>query len=410
MKNFRTSRRQIAIGALALLLCIAGMRLVYPPDNTPRLLTAQAHIADLEETVLASGAIEAFQQVSVGAQVSGQLKSLKVSLGDEVKRGQLVAEIDSLTQQNSLKNAEAELANVQAQRQAKQALLRQYELAFERQKTMLSQDAGSRSDYEAAEATLATTRAEIAALEAQINQAAISVDTARVNLGYTRITSPIDGKVVAIVTKEGQTVNSNQTTPTIIKVAQLDKVTVKAEISEADIVRVKPGQRVYFSILGEPEKRYETTLRAIEPGPTTISDSSTSSSSSSTSSSSSSSSSTSSAVYYYGILDVPNPEDKLRISMTTEVNIVLSDAKSALAIPSTALDKAGPDGTYSVRVVGSDQRVDSRKVRIGLNNKVDAQVLDGLKEGEQVVIGEASASAASSSNNNSRRGPPPPMM
>ena len=404
MKIPRPSRRQLLVATMLILVAGAAAYLLVPNDPAPRLLTATARVADLEETVLASGAIEAFEQVSVGAQVSGQLKSLKVTFGDTVKKGQLVAEIDSLTQQNTLKNAEAELAHVQAQKLAKQALLRQYELAFERQKTMLAQDAGSRSDFEVAEATLATAHADIAALDAQIRQAAIAVDTARVNLEYTQITAPIDGKVVAIVTKQGQTVNANQSAPTIIKVAQLDKVTVKAEISEADVTRVKAGQRVYFTILGEPDQRYETTLRAIEPAPTSINDST---SSSTTSSSSTSSSSSSTAIYYNGVFDVANPGHKLRISMTTEVNIVLAEARGALTIPSTALDKRGPDGRYRVRVLGTDQRIEAREVRIGMNNKVDAQVLDGLREGEQVIIGEASASTASSS---SARGGPPPMM
>jgi macrolide-specific efflux system membrane fusion protein len=406
MKIIPPSRRFWLITAALLLIAGAGVYLFKPSAAAPRLLTATARIADLEESVLASGAIEAFEQVSVGAQVSGQLKTLKVALGDDVKKGQLVAEIDSLTQQNTLKTAEAELANVEAQKRAKQALLHQYELAFERQKTMLAQDAGSRGDYEAAEATLATTRAEIAALDAQIRQAAISVDTARVNLGYTQIVSPIAGKVVAIVTKQGQTVNANQSAPTIIKVAQLDRVTVKAEISEADVTRVKAGQRVYFTILGEPDRRYETTLRYVEPASTTIADSSTSSTSSSTSSSSSSSSST--AVYYNGVLDVPNPENKLRIAMTAEVNIVLGEARGALTVPSTALEKVdSASGRYRVRVLRDDQRVVPREVRVGMNNKVDAQVLEGLREGEQVVIGEASAGSETSSS--ARRGPPPMM-
>lgn len=407
MKPISPSRRRWFAAAGALLLAGAAYFALRPAPEAPRLLTAPARIADLEESVLASGTIEAFEQVSVGAQVSGQLKTLRVALGDDVRKGQLVAEIDSLTQQNTLKNAEAQLANVEAQKTAKQALLRQYELAHTRAQTMLAQDAGSRSDFEAAEAALATTRAELAALDAQIRQAAIAVDSARVNLGYTQIVSPIDGKVVAIVTKQGQTVNANQSAPTIIKVAQLDRVTVKAEISEADVTRVRPGQRVRFTILGEPEKRFETVLRSIEPAPTSIASESTSSSSSSSSSSGSSSSS-STAIYYNGVFDVANPDHTLRISMTTEVNIVLGEARGALAIPATALEKIdGAAGRYRVRVLGADQRIASREVRIGMNNKIDAQVLDGLREGEQVVIGEASASTASATS--TRRGPPPMM-
>lgn len=405
MKITHRSSRGWLVAAALLLVAGGAYPLLKPSAAAPRLLTAPARIADLEESVLASGTVEAFEQVSVGAQVSGQLKTLKVALGDDVTKGQLVAEIDSLTQQNALKNAEAQRANVEAQKRAKEALLRQYELAYTRAQTMLAQDAGSRSDFEAAEATLATTRADVAALDAQIHQANIAVDSARVNLGYTQIVSPIDGKVVAVVTKQGQTVNANQSAPTIIKVAQLDRVTVKAEISEADVTRVKPGQRVRFTILGEPGKRFETVLRSIEPAPTSIASDSTSSASSSSTSGSSSSSST--AIYYNGVFDVANPEHTLRISMTTEVNIILGEARGALAIPATALDKAGPDGRYRVRVLDTDQRVVPREVRIGMNNKIDAQVLDGLREGEQVVIGEASAGAATTTS--PRRGPPPMM-
>ena len=108
------------------------------------------------------------------------------------------------------------------------------------------------------------------------------------------------------------------------------------------------------------------------------------------------------------MLDVANPGHKLRISMTTEVNIVLGEARGALTIPATALEKAGPDGRYRVRVLDAEQRVVAREVRIGMNNKIDAQVLDGLREGEQVVIGEASTSAGAATTS-TRRGPPPMM-
>src|SRR5262249_53678958 len=182
------------------------------------------------------------------------------------------------------------------------ATLKQAELAFERQKMMLEQDATSRADYETAEATLASTRAQIAALDAQILQGQTALDTARANLGYTRITAPMDGTVVAIVAKEGQTVNANQAAPTIIKLAKLDTMLVSAEISEADVIKVKPGQKVYFTILGSPEKRYYGALRAIAPAPASLE-----SESSTTSSSGSSSGSTAQAIYYDAQFEVPNP-------------------------------------------------------------------------------------------------------
>src|SRR5690606_26979944 len=137
-----------------------------------------------------------------GAQASGQLKRLAVALGDRVKQGDLVAEIDSMTQQNALRNAEAALKAIKARRVAEQAALKQARLEFERQRQMLAQNASSRQAFEAAEANYATLQAQIAVLDAELAQAEISVDTARVNLGYTRITAPMDGTVVAVIARE----------------------------------------------------------------------------------------------------------------------------------------------------------------------------------------------------------------
>jgi macrolide-specific efflux system membrane fusion protein len=333
--------------------------------------------------------VQAFKQVSVGAQVSGQIKTLNVALGDVVKKGQLVAEIDSTTQQNVVRNAQAAMENTRAQLAAQQATLVQAELSYRRQKELLDAEAGSRQDYEAAQATLQTTQANIAALQAQIKQAAITADTAQVNLGYTKISAPIDGVVVALVAQQGQTVNANQTTPTIIKVAQLDTVTIKSQISEADVVKVQPGQKVYFTILGEPDTRYYATLRTVEPAPDSILTDSTSSTSSSTSSTTSST-----AIYYNGLFDVPNPQGKLRISMTAQVSIVRAEAKGAVTIPSSALGKHDADGSYTVRVLDADGNAAPRKIKIGINNNVSAQVTEGLAEGDRVVLGEATAGGA----------------
>lgn len=390
MKKSRSKFTRYALIAAILLLLVFGARAAFfsaPPP--PAFAVAEVSRADLEDSVLASGTIDAIERVSVGAQATGQLKSLKVELGDRVKKGQLVAEIDDLTQQNELRNAEAALQTRRAERAAKVATLKQAELAFKRQRQMLAADASSREAYETAEATLAVTRAEIASLDAQIAQAEIQVDTAQVNLGYTRIVSPIDGMVVAVVTKEGQTVNSIQSAPTIIKVAQVDTMTIKAQISEADVTRVKPGLPVYFTILGEPDERYRATLRAVEPAPDSIQKEDAASSLTS-----SSSTSTSAAVYYNGLFDVPNPDEKLRISMTAQVFIVLGEAKDAVVVPASALGKRGKDGRYEVRVVLDGNKTETRQVRIGMNNNVQAQVLEGLEVGERVVSADSSPAVA----------------
>ncbi|RZJ00894.1 MAG: biotin/lipoyl-binding protein, partial [Rubrivivax sp.] len=158
-------------GAIVLVLVAAAafVKWQFFPTEAPRnFVTAAATVGNLEDTVLASGVLQAFKQVSVGAQVSGQIKSLKVALGDHVKQGQLVAEIDSVTQQNNVRTSEAALATAQAQLRAKQASLSQVELAYKRQQQLRAADAGPQADLEAAEATWRTTLADIDALKAQV--------------------------------------------------------------------------------------------------------------------------------------------------------------------------------------------------------------------------------------------------
>ncbi len=372
------------------------------PSPKPVYVTVPVTRRDIQETVSSTGVLNASQQVDVGAQVSGQIQSLKVSLGDRVKKGQLLAVIDPSVKQNDLRDAEAALKTIEAQKRAKLALLKQYELAYRRQQAMRRSDASAQSDLESAAASLESTRAEIAALDAQIVQATISVDTARKNLGYTQIVAPMDGVVVAVAAEEGQTVVSTQSAPTILTLSNLDTMTVKALISEADVIRVKPQMPVYFSILGDPDKRYDSTLRSVDPAPETINNTDTSAKTIS-----------SAATYYNGQFDVPNPDHKLRIFMTAQVSIVLGEARQVLCIPLSVLGQSQGNGRYTVRVLTAG-RAETRVIRTGLKDNVYVQVLDGLHLGEQVIVGD-SLTAEKSIENDQRPGgpphggPPPPM-
>lgn len=358
----------------------------FTKSTAPIYVSAPVTRGNVEKSVLASGKLEGYQQVSVGAQVSGQLENLAVELGQNVKAGDLIAEIDSLPQQNALRNAEAALTTARADLASQQATLAQAKASFERQKQLRAADASSRAEYEAAEQVYKVAQSNIQSQQARIAQAEIAKDTAQVNLGYTRIVAPMDGQVVAIVTKEGQTVNANQTAPTIIILAQLDTMTVKAEISEADVTRVKPGQPVYFTILGEPNRRYDATLRSIEPAPESIS---TSSSTASTTSGT-----TSTAVYYNGLFDVPNPDHSLRISMTAQVYIVQGSATDVLTIPASALGRRTGPGEYSVQVLDAQGNAKQTTVQIGMNNNIVAEVISGLAEGDRVVLSDSTGASA----------------
>ena len=389
-------RKRVLLGAVALLIGIGWLWPSLFPEPV-EFMTVPVTRQDISETVLATGSLEGRKQVNVGAQVSGQLQQLKVKLGDSVSKGQLLAVIDPVIPQNDLRDAEAALDNVLAQKQAKQALLKQYRLELQRQRAMRSQDASAQADLEQAEAALAQTQAELRALDAQTRQAHIKVDTAKANLGYTQISAPMDGVVIAIVTEEGQTVVSSQSAPTILKLADLDTMTVKAEISEADVIRVQPGQATRFTILGDPDTQYQGVMRAIEPAPESESSESSSSTTSSTSSS---------AIYYNGLFDVANPDHKLRVSMTAQVTIVLGESKQALAIPLSVLGQRLAGNRYEVQVLVND-RPESRAITTGRKDSVHIEVLEGLTEGERLVIGDsASAEAAQQANSSERRGPP----
>jgi len=312
-------------------------------SQSQSIMTVAAARSDIEVTVLATGTVKPVRLVAVGAQASGRITSVKVKLGQTVKANDLIAEIDSTTQKNDLRTSEASLANMQAQLKEKQATLVLNQQTLTRQKSMLAKHAVSQADYDTAAADLNVTQAQIESIKAQIKEAEVAVETARANLGYTQITAPIEGTVLSIVSQEGQTVNATQSAPTIVILGQRDRMTVYTEISEADIVRVKPGLPLYFTVLGDQDRRYEASLESVEPAPESIKSDSSFSSSSSTSSSSSSSTS-SEAIYYNGLFTIPNEDGHLRTYMTAEVHIVLGQEKNVLTIPSSALGAPDADG------------------------------------------------------------------
>lgn len=396
--------RRLSILLISLAALAAGgyaLRLQQaPPPAATSLPSTAAVIGDVEEAVLASGALEPVRQVSVGAQVSGRLNALKVTLGQTVAQGDLIAEIDAVTQQNSLRSAEADLAALQAQREEKLASLVYAESVLARQKQMFGQNAVSRDVYESAEMTVRTTRAQIAALDAQIISGGVKVETARANLGYTRVTAPVAGTVLAVVTLEGQTVNAVQSAPTIVVLGDVSTMTVKAKISEADVLRVKTGQEVFFSVLGAPDRRFPGKIAFVEPAPDTLK---TQNASSSSAASSSSSSSTSSAIYYNALFEVPNPDGRLLTSMTVQVTVIVGRARGVVTIPSTAIRRR-PDGAW-IDVLGEDGKPVARKVTVGLDNRIVAEISAGLKAGEKVVTARITGAAGGAGPNRPMRGP-----
>ncbi len=375
-----------ALGLVISIVAVTAFRYARHDKPNIQYLTAPVSYQDVESTVEAVGMIRAADLVSVGAQINGQIKSMHVALGDHVRKGQLIAEIDSQPQIYALDTAQAQLQSAVATLHSSEASLVQARLTLERQKELVEHDAGSHADFETARAAFDVARANVEMSHAQIKAAQVNVDTAHVTLGYTRIVAPSDGEIVAVLAVEGQTVNANQTTPNLVKIARLDTVEVKAQISEADVVRLKPGLPAYFTILGDPSHRYETTLKAIEPAPDSIL-------TDTTTSATTTSSATNTAIYYNGLLDMPNPDNRLRISMTVQVSIVLARARHVAVVPVAALTAPAHDGRATVRLLGADGNVASRVVRTGIANDTVIQILGGLGVGDRVIVGQASGTS-----------------
>ena len=368
-------------------------------SDAPSYMTVTAKNRDISKKVFATGTIAGVTQVDVGAQVSGQILKLYVNTGDDVKKGQLLCEIDPKIQETALKTAKAQVEIIDAQISSKQAELKKLRLEYDRQKRLVKLDATSKQDMEVSEASYQMALASLKELNAQRAKAQLSVDDAITNLGYTKILAPMDGTVYATVVTEGQTVNANQTTPTILRLATLDKMKVKTEISEADVVNVVPGMDCSFTVLGLPFRVFKGKLDRIDPAPSSYE------SASQSSSNSSSQSGSSTAVYYNSDIIAENKDRILRIDMTADVTIEIANAKNVLSLPLSAMRKIhDKTGTVFVLLDGS---VKEKEVQIGLKDDQFIQIVSGLSADDEVVIGDdvKRAEAKAQANSRNRRGP-----
>ena len=365
------------------LLVAAGAAYYFFSSNSKQettYLTESVTRGNVEKTVVASGSVESVNEVDVGAQASGKITKLYVKLGQEIKKGEMIADIDSTTQINTLNTKKAALVSYQAQLKAKKTAYDVALSSYNRLSKLYTQKATSLDSVNTAKSTLDNAKAEMEAIEANIKQAEIEVNTAETNVGYTKITAPMDGTVISMPVSEGQTVNANQTTPTIVTIADLSKMKIKPEISEGDITKVKAGQEVSFTILSDSQTVYHSVIDSVDPANTTTSDSS------STSSLSSSSSSTTSAIYYYANVLIDNPDRTLRIGMTTENNIKIANAKDVLFVSNMAIQKR--DGKSFVNVLNDKNQPEQREVETGVQNDFQTEIKSGLNEGEKVIVSQ----------------------
>ncbi|WP_442779313.1 macrolide transporter subunit MacA [Enterobacter cancerogenus] len=337
----------------------------------PQYQTLIVRPGELQQNVLATGKLDALRKVDVGAQVSGQLKTLSVEIGDKVKKGQLLGVIDPEQAENQIREVEATLMELRAQRSQALAERNLAQVTLTRQQALAKTQAISKQDLDTAATELAVKQAQIGTIDAQIKRNQASLDTAKTNLDYTKIVAPMAGEVTQITTLQGQTVIAAQQAPNILTLADMSTMLVKAQVSEADVIHLKPGQKAWFTVLGDPQTRYEGVLKDILPTPEKVND----------------------AIFYYARFEVPNPQGVLRLDMTAQVHIQLTAVKNVLTVPLAALGEAAGDRRYKVKVLRNGETRE-REVTIGARNDTDVVIEKGLEEGEEVVISESLPGAA----------------
>ena len=369
--KLKGKRRKVLL-LLTVLVLVAGFWLWRQLNAPlPQYQTLIVRPADLQQSVLATGKLDALRKVDVGAQVSGQLKTLSVNIGDKVKKDQLLGVIDPEQAQNQIKEVEATLMELRAQRRQADAERRLAQVTLTRQQQLAKTQAVSRQDLDKAITELAVKEAQIGTIDAQIKRNQATLDTAKTNLDYTRIVAPMAGEVTQITTLQGQTVIAAQQAPNILTLADMSTMLVKAQVSEADVIHLKPGQKAWFTVLGDPLTRYEGVLKDILPTPEKVND----------------------AIFYHARFEVPNPKGVLRLEMTAQVHIQLSGVKNVLTVPLSALGDPIGDNRYKVTLLRNGETRE-REVTIGARNDTYVEVTKGLEAGDEVVTGTTTPGVA----------------
>ena len=409
----------LSAGIAAVLVAVVGYNFLSGGEAGRNLILVTAQRGDVENVVTAVGNLQPLNYVDVGAQVSGQLKVLYVEAGDEVTQGDLLAEIDSTIAEAEVEADLAQLRNLNAQLAERQSSLELATVQASRQERLLAEDATSQDAFDSAQASLRGAQAQVRAVRAQISQSESTLKAAEAELGYSRIFAPLSGTVSSITARQGQTLNANNQTPTILQIADLRVMTVSAQVSEADVQRLYVGMETYFTTLGAPDQRWGGRLRQILPTPTV----------------------TNNVVLYTALFDVANPDKQLMTQMTAQVFFVLEAAHDVVTAPAAAIryaprtadrsgrplgaprdncDRTRPGGAQAdfrrgaqfaaaenpnrvngdfgprirgraatLIVVSASGATETRNVLVGVSDRIRVEIISGLEEGEQVSVGEA---------------------
>ena len=379
MNNFLKLYRKWLIGIVLTIGVLSAIRTINTQDDMviqTQQLFAEISIGDIENLIPSVGSIQPVQVVEVGAQVSGQLLALHVEAGDFVHRGDLLAEIDASQQISRVDASRANLAGLEAQLESARSNLNLAELNVTRQTNLMGASATSQLEYDMAVNNYNNAQASLTQLEREIDRSRASLAIEERELEFTQVIAPIDGTVMSVTMAEGRTLNASQQSPTILTIADLSTVRIQAEISEADVGRLREGMEVYFTTLGSGNRRWVSTLDRILPQPIVENN----------------------VVFYTGLFDVINEDNRLLPEMTAQVYFVTSSARDVLVVPMGALsfnsnDARSRERQATVDIVDVNGDIQSVNVSVGLTSRTHAEVISGLSINDQVVIGNLETGA-----------------
>ena len=341
-----------------------------PAPAPIKLDTVSVRRGDIEHTVAAAGKLQLHKWADTYAQIGGQVRDVMVAIGDTVKADQALLEIVPNQQPTKLESTRAQMARLQADL-ADQSAQRDFaQLQFQRQTQLKAQNATREDAFESSRMGLSSANARVDSINAQIRQVEANLKIDEDSRQHAQVLAPMAGTVVALNAHPGLQVGPGQGQAALLRIADQSKMTVQARVAEADVTRLRKGMQAQFSTPGYPGQHWSGKLRQVmpipaegtgEPGKDT---------------------------FYNVLFDVNNPDQQLMSGMSTQVRFVVGQAQDTLLLPARALGTIDADGFYTVTVLDAGRKPSQRKIRAGLRNAQQVQVLSGLSAGEQVLVGK----------------------
>lgn len=390
--GIKSSRVKIIVAvAAAAILAVGFYFFSFGRARAIQYVTTAVTRGDITSAISATGTLSAVETVDVGTQISGTIKNIYIDYNSVVKKGQLIAEIDSATQEADVAQYEANLLSASASLENARAGLAKAQKDYKRTRELAAIDLISKATVDADESSLSVARAQAAAADAQVAQARATLTKAQINLGYTKIYSPVDGVVVARNVDAGQTVAASYQTPSIAEIARsLAEMQVEVAVDEADIGGVTEGQQVRFSVDAHARETFSGRVTQVRLKPKSANN----------------------LVTYTVIVKVDNDELLLMPGMTANVSLILQHREKALLVPNSAFRfkpsvgngnaamAAGPGGpggggsrniaavsAPTVYMLGKDKEPVKVEVERGITNGQFYEIISGLNEGNQVITG-----------------------